>query len=254
MPNGLRRKARSRSARPKWRALATVVIPAAKDGIITGIMLNLARVAGETAPLLFTSLNNQFWSPGIDKPTSTLPVMIYTYALSPYDDWQQLACAAGFDIADAHSHHQRLSELILSRSRIQWRSVIHVRTPMGAHERSSEVRVPRPGPPVTAPGSRPEPVSDGSSVWPRGCNRRQCRTVAAPVPTWSTCSRLGVEENARERLWSLSTEIEIPARHLDSRSDEARDRVHRSVGLRQVHVSAHAQPDAGYGEGRARRG
>jgi phosphate transport system permease protein len=58
-------------------------------------MLGLARVAGETAPLLFTALNNRFWSSGIDKPTASLPVMIYTYALSPYEDWLRQAWAAG---------------------------------------------------------------------------------------------------------------------------------------------------------------
>ena len=80
----------------KSRAIFTVVIPAAKAGIVTGIMLNLARVAGETAPLLFTAFGNQFWSPGWNQPTSALPVMIYRYATSPYDDWHQQAWSAGF--------------------------------------------------------------------------------------------------------------------------------------------------------------
>jgi phosphate transport system permease protein len=80
----------------KAQSILTVVIPAAKNGIITGIMLNLARVAGETAPLLFTSLGNSFWSPGWEQPTASLPVMIYTYAVAPYDDWHQQAWAAGF--------------------------------------------------------------------------------------------------------------------------------------------------------------
>ncbi len=80
----------------KWRSIATVVIPAAFRGILSGMMLNLARVAGETAPLLFTALNNQFWSPGWTQPTATLPVMIYAYALGPYPDWHRQAWAAGF--------------------------------------------------------------------------------------------------------------------------------------------------------------
>ncbi len=80
----------------KWKAIATVVIPAAIRGIITGTMLDFARVAGETAPLLFTALGNQFWSPGWNQPSATLPVMIYTYAVSPYDDWHRQAWAAGF--------------------------------------------------------------------------------------------------------------------------------------------------------------
>ena len=80
----------------KAKAIFTVVIPAAKAGIVTGIMLNLARVAGETAPLLFTSFSNRFWSPGWDQPTAALPVMIYNYAVAPYDDWHQQAWSAGF--------------------------------------------------------------------------------------------------------------------------------------------------------------
>lgn len=80
----------------KSKAIATVVIPAAMRGLISGMMLNLARVAGETAPLLFTALNNNFWSPGWDQPAATLPVMIFTYAISPYPDWHRQAWAAGF--------------------------------------------------------------------------------------------------------------------------------------------------------------
>jgi phosphate transport system permease protein len=80
----------------KSKAIWTVVIPAAKAGLITGIMLNLARVAGETAPLLFTSFSNRFWSPGWNQPTAALPEMIYKYAVAPYDDWHQQAWSAGF--------------------------------------------------------------------------------------------------------------------------------------------------------------
>jgi phosphate transport system permease protein len=80
----------------KSEAILTVVIPAAKNGILTGIMLNLARVAGETAPLLFTAFGNSFWSHGWAEPTAALPVMIYHYALGPYEDWHQQAWSAGF--------------------------------------------------------------------------------------------------------------------------------------------------------------
>jgi phosphate transport system permease protein len=80
----------------KWKAIVTVVIPAAIRGIVSGTMLDLARVAGETAPLLFTALSNQFWSSGWDKPTATLPVMIFTYAIAPYEDWHRQAWAGGF--------------------------------------------------------------------------------------------------------------------------------------------------------------
>ena len=80
----------------KWKSIVTVIIPAAISGIISGMMLNLARVAGETAPLLFTALSNQFWSPGWNQPTASLPVMIYSYAIAPYPDWHRQAWAAGF--------------------------------------------------------------------------------------------------------------------------------------------------------------
>ncbi len=80
----------------KSGTIATVVVPAAIRGLISGMMLNLARVAGETAPLLFTAFGNQFWSPGWKQPTATLPVMIYNYAVGPYPDWHRQAYAAGF--------------------------------------------------------------------------------------------------------------------------------------------------------------
>lgn len=79
----------------KWRAIVLVVIPAAMRGIVTGILLDLARVAGETAPLLFTAFSNRFWSPGWNEPTASLPVMIFTYAIAPYEDWHRQAWAAG---------------------------------------------------------------------------------------------------------------------------------------------------------------
>lgn len=95
VPNSLREGAMALGA-SKARAVLTVVIPAASSGIVTGIMLNLARVAGETAPLLFTSFSNRYWSTGWNEPTAALPVMIFTYAISPYEDWHQQAWAAGF--------------------------------------------------------------------------------------------------------------------------------------------------------------
>jgi phosphate transport system permease protein len=79
----------------RWRMIATVVMPAAARGILTGILLALARVAGETAPLLFTAFGNRFWSPGWLQPTASLPVMIFTYATGPYEEWHQQAWAAG---------------------------------------------------------------------------------------------------------------------------------------------------------------
>jgi phosphate transport system permease protein len=79
----------------KWRMIVTVALPAAARGILTGVLLALARVAGETAPLLFTAFGNRYWSPGWMQPTSSLPVVIYTYATGPYEDWHRQAWAAG---------------------------------------------------------------------------------------------------------------------------------------------------------------
>ncbi len=92
----------------KWRMIATVVLPAASRGILTGVLLALARVAGETAPLLFTAFGNRYWSPGWMQPTSSLPVVIYTYATGPYEDWHPSglgggAGAAGVGAGDEYS-------------------------------------------------------------------------------------------------------------------------------------------------------
>ena len=79
----------------KWRTILSVIVPAASKGILTGMILGIARISGETAPLLFTALNNNLWSTGITQPTASLPVMIYTHAIAPYDDWHRQAWAAG---------------------------------------------------------------------------------------------------------------------------------------------------------------
>jgi phosphate transport system permease protein len=78
---------------PRWRTIVSVVIKTAGGGIMTGVMLALARIAGETAPLLFTALNSRTWPTGLDKPVASLPVQIYTYAIAPYADWHQQAWA-----------------------------------------------------------------------------------------------------------------------------------------------------------------
>jgi phosphate transport system permease protein len=95
VPNSLREGAMALGA-TKAKTIFTVVVPAAISGLISGMMLNLARVAGETAPLLFTALGNMFWSRGWLEPVATLPVMIYNYALAPAEDLHQQAWAAGF--------------------------------------------------------------------------------------------------------------------------------------------------------------
>lgn len=81
---------------PRYRATLSIVLRTALPGIVTGIMLAIARVAGETAPLLFTAFSNRFWPQSLNEPTASLPVMIYTYAVSPYDDWHRQAWAAAF--------------------------------------------------------------------------------------------------------------------------------------------------------------
>jgi phosphate transport system permease protein len=99
----------------KWKTIATVIVPAAYRGIMTAILLALARVAGETAPLLFTAFGNRFESHGWSQPTATLPVMIYTYAVSPYDDWHRQAWAAGLVLLALVLIINILARTILSR-------------------------------------------------------------------------------------------------------------------------------------------
>jgi phosphate transport system permease protein len=78
---------------PEWKVSLRIVIPAARAGIITGVMVAVARIAGETAPLLFTALGNRFWHQGLDQPIAALPLQIYAYAIAPYDDWHRQAWA-----------------------------------------------------------------------------------------------------------------------------------------------------------------
>jgi phosphate transport system permease protein len=81
---------------PRWRVTRQILYKAAMSAILTGILLGVARIAGETAPLLFTALNNQFWSADLNAPLANLPVVIFQYAMSPYDEWHTLAWAAAF--------------------------------------------------------------------------------------------------------------------------------------------------------------
>jgi phosphate transport system permease protein len=94
VPNNLREAAMALGA-SKWKTIATVIVPAAYRGILTSVLLAFARVAGETAPLLFTAFGNRYWSPGFNQPIESLPHMVYIYAISPYEDWQRQAWAAG---------------------------------------------------------------------------------------------------------------------------------------------------------------
>ena len=95
VPASLREAAYALGA-PKWRVITRITLRAARAGVITGVLLAVARIAGETAPLLFTALNNQFWNGDLSKPMASLPVTIFKFAMSPYENWQQLAWAAVF--------------------------------------------------------------------------------------------------------------------------------------------------------------
>jgi phosphate transport system permease protein len=90
VPQGMKDASTAMGAYP-WRTITSVIYPAARSGIVTGLLLAVARISGETAPLLFTALNNQFWSTNLNAPMANLPVVIFQYALSPYPNWQQLA-------------------------------------------------------------------------------------------------------------------------------------------------------------------
>lgn len=92
VPSTLREAAAALGA-PQWKVVNFVTLRAARAGIITGVLLAVARISGETAPLLFTALNNQFWSSNMNQPMANLPVVIFQFAMSPYDDWQHLAWA-----------------------------------------------------------------------------------------------------------------------------------------------------------------
>ncbi|KPF49951.1 hypothetical protein IP87_13415 [beta proteobacterium AAP121] len=95
IPNALREAAYALGT-PKWKVIASVTLKAARAGVVTGILLALARIAGETAPLLFTALSNQFFTTSLGEPMASLPVTIFKFAMSPYQNWQELAWAGVF--------------------------------------------------------------------------------------------------------------------------------------------------------------
>ena len=95
VPSGLREAAYALGA-PKWKVILSITLKAARAGVITGVLLAVARIAGETAPLLFTALSNQFWTSSLGQPMASLPVTIFKFAMSPYENWQKLAWAGVF--------------------------------------------------------------------------------------------------------------------------------------------------------------
>ncbi|MEQ1534475.1 MAG: phosphate ABC transporter permease PstA [Burkholderiaceae bacterium] len=100
VPAGLREAAYALGA-PKWKVITKITLRAAQAGVVTGLLLAVARISGETAPLLFTALNNQFWTSSLSEPMASLPVTIFKFAMSPYENWQQLAWAGVFLITIA---------------------------------------------------------------------------------------------------------------------------------------------------------
>ncbi len=100
IPAGLREAAYALGT-PKWKVILSITLRAARAGVVTGILLAVARIAGETAPLLFTALSNQFWTSDITRPMASLPVTIFKFAMSPYENWQKLAWAGVFLITVA---------------------------------------------------------------------------------------------------------------------------------------------------------
>jgi phosphate transport system permease protein len=100
IPSGLREAAYALGT-PKWKVILSITLRAARAGVVTGVLLAVARIAGETAPLLFTALSNQFWTSNVTQPMASLPVTIFKFAMSPYENWQQLAWAGVFLITIA---------------------------------------------------------------------------------------------------------------------------------------------------------
>jgi phosphate transport system permease protein len=123
VPQGMKDASTAMGAYP-WRTITSIIYPAARSGIVTGLLLAVARISGETAPLLFTALNNQFWSTNLRAPMANLPVVIFQFALSPYKNWQQLAWSGALLVT--------LAILILS---ITARVVVSALNPGGGKQR-----------------------------------------------------------------------------------------------------------------------
>jgi len=115
VPPGLREAAYALGA-PKWKVILSITLRAARSGVVTGVLLAVARIAGETAPLLFTALSNQFWTSSLSEPMASLPVTIFKFAMSPYENWQKLAWAGVFIITIAVLGLNILAR-VLTRSR-----------------------------------------------------------------------------------------------------------------------------------------
>ncbi len=115
VPSSLREAAYALGT-PKWKVISAITLKAARAGVVTGVLLAVARIAGETAPLLFTALNNQFWTSDMNQPMASLPTMIYKFAMSPYQNWQQLAWVGVFVITMAVLGLNILARLLTRKS------------------------------------------------------------------------------------------------------------------------------------------
>jgi len=116
VPNRLREAAAALGA-PRWKVIVFIVYRAARAGMLTGILLAMARISGETAPLLFTALNSQFWSPNLNAPMANLPVVIFQFAMSPYQDWHDLAWAGALLITFGVLSFTILARFLLRKKR-----------------------------------------------------------------------------------------------------------------------------------------
>jgi phosphate transport system permease protein len=184
----------------KWMTIALVVVPAASRGIATAVTLGLARAAGEAAPLLFTALNNRFWSDGWTEPTASLPVMIFTYATSPYEEWIRQAWAAALVLL-AVVLTANVAARLLARRR-------SIRRAEGSHERNRVTRC--------------------AARLPGTCRRHDCPPF-------------GQDDLARSQPVLRREAGAAPGVADDCH--QPRDCVDWTVGMRQVDVSADAEPD-----------
>jgi phosphate transport system permease protein len=117
VPQGMKDASTAMGAYP-WRTITSIIYPAARSGIVTGLLLAVARISGETAPLLFTALNNQYWSHDLTQPLASVPVVIFQFAMSPYDSWHALAWAGAFIVTVFVLLLSVFSRAVLLRKRI----------------------------------------------------------------------------------------------------------------------------------------
>jgi hypothetical protein len=220
VPGSLREAAAALGA-PRWKVSTMVTLRAAKSGVITGLLLAIARISGETAPLLFTALNNQFFSTNMSQPMANLPVVIFQFAMSPYDNWIRLAWGGALLIT--------LTVLVLNIvARVFFREKI--------------------GRPLSA---RPYRLKNSTRIHHGYCiflNGVQCKPACAAMARTRSAWHWSAQPRLLLRQWFQG----LKNVNLTSRAQG--DGLHRPVGLRQVDAAAHAQPHVQPVPGPARRG